>query len=413
MLAKIGATKFPSLLMRKSVNLPNQGSNRREVKTQHKIELKTMALIKCPECGKEISDKALRCPHCGFELNTHSSNNEPDSHKKWLLLIIGFIIMAMIALLLFVFRGHSEKTTNLKEKTAIVKENFKQEQNTIENTKKERSFLSQDLKMYCLFGPVKEFSIIITDCNADGSSTGTKPHEDLLRLQYKRDGHFVKKIDESFTVNDVTSIDGDRIMEAKIHMQDFDIDISKQWQYYPNGLTQQCILEGLENHAKCVYYYDNHDELLKMEVYSTAEGTNTKTTITYSIEERDGYYNWTRRMAEVAEQEYVAYYDGREEYFPATIRYEKHNRTIRYFDQESSQQNITTSSPHYVVINGTELRLRISPSPNGDTFKWKDGSNRHPNKGEKYRYLGESGDFYKIDYKGNELWVSKQYTYLE
>ena len=24
-----------------------------------------MALVKCPECGKEISDSALACPHCG------------------------------------------------------------------------------------------------------------------------------------------------------------------------------------------------------------------------------------------------------------------------------------------------------------------------------------------------------------
>lgn len=27
-----------------------------------------MALIKCPECGKEISDKASACIHCGFPL---------------------------------------------------------------------------------------------------------------------------------------------------------------------------------------------------------------------------------------------------------------------------------------------------------------------------------------------------------
>ena len=26
-----------------------------------------MALIKCPECGKQISDKAEVCPHCGVE----------------------------------------------------------------------------------------------------------------------------------------------------------------------------------------------------------------------------------------------------------------------------------------------------------------------------------------------------------
>ncbi len=26
-----------------------------------------MSLIKCPECNKEISDKAKVCPHCGYE----------------------------------------------------------------------------------------------------------------------------------------------------------------------------------------------------------------------------------------------------------------------------------------------------------------------------------------------------------
>ena len=28
-----------------------------------------MALITCPECSKEISDKVVSCPHCGFPLN--------------------------------------------------------------------------------------------------------------------------------------------------------------------------------------------------------------------------------------------------------------------------------------------------------------------------------------------------------
>ena len=26
-----------------------------------------MALISCPECGKEISDAARSCPHCGVQ----------------------------------------------------------------------------------------------------------------------------------------------------------------------------------------------------------------------------------------------------------------------------------------------------------------------------------------------------------
>ena len=30
-----------------------------------------MALIKCPECGKEISDKSVDCIKCGFPLKEH------------------------------------------------------------------------------------------------------------------------------------------------------------------------------------------------------------------------------------------------------------------------------------------------------------------------------------------------------
>ena len=28
-----------------------------------------MSLIKCPECGKEISTEAASCPHCGYPLH--------------------------------------------------------------------------------------------------------------------------------------------------------------------------------------------------------------------------------------------------------------------------------------------------------------------------------------------------------
>ncbi len=28
-----------------------------------------MAIINCPECGKDISDKATSCPHCGVTIN--------------------------------------------------------------------------------------------------------------------------------------------------------------------------------------------------------------------------------------------------------------------------------------------------------------------------------------------------------
>ena len=67
----------------------------------------------------------------------------------------------------------------------------------------------------------------------------------------------------------------------------------------------------------------------------------------------------------------------------------------------------------YVVIDGSDLRLRLEPSTSADTFKWPDGTNRHPKVGERFYYLGEEGDFYQISFYGNALWVSKKYTHLE
>lgn len=40
-----------------------------------------MALISCPECGKEISDKAISCPNCGYPINSAADNQTND--KKY------------------------------------------------------------------------------------------------------------------------------------------------------------------------------------------------------------------------------------------------------------------------------------------------------------------------------------------
>ena len=40
-----------------------------------------MALIKFPECGKEISDKAFSCPYCGFPILYTENNKDDDEHE--------------------------------------------------------------------------------------------------------------------------------------------------------------------------------------------------------------------------------------------------------------------------------------------------------------------------------------------
>lgn len=41
-----------------------------------------MALITCPECGKEISDKATTCPNCGMPLVAETSEEAPTTVSK-------------------------------------------------------------------------------------------------------------------------------------------------------------------------------------------------------------------------------------------------------------------------------------------------------------------------------------------
>lgn len=40
-----------------------------------------MALISCPECGKQISDSTPACPHCGYQLSVSSIPSAPAPTK--------------------------------------------------------------------------------------------------------------------------------------------------------------------------------------------------------------------------------------------------------------------------------------------------------------------------------------------
>lgn len=60
-----------------------------------------MAIISCPECGKEISDRARACPHCGTPISDKETTIEKTSKRYkgqqlggCLLSIVGVIIAA-------------------------------------------------------------------------------------------------------------------------------------------------------------------------------------------------------------------------------------------------------------------------------------------------------------------------------
>lgn len=64
-----------------------------------------MALINCPECGKEISDTSKKCIHCGFDirkqLRTNNKEESINSKKNRNLYVIAFAA-GIIAIVIFV-----------------------------------------------------------------------------------------------------------------------------------------------------------------------------------------------------------------------------------------------------------------------------------------------------------------------
>lgn len=68
-----------------------------------------MALIECPECGKEISDKARSCPGCGCPIGTAdqgavnkiTTKKQNIDIKKYLPAIIGVIVVIIIGTVIY------------------------------------------------------------------------------------------------------------------------------------------------------------------------------------------------------------------------------------------------------------------------------------------------------------------------
>ena len=66
--------------------------------SHHILEVAVMALIKCPECEADVSNKAMCCPKCGYPINKIEIETEEDrvvirgKNKGKTILIFGSIL---------------------------------------------------------------------------------------------------------------------------------------------------------------------------------------------------------------------------------------------------------------------------------------------------------------------------------
>ena len=74
-----------------------------------------MALINCPECGKEISDSAMNCPNCGYPMQVESASTnklkEDNKIPKKIPVVLMLCMAAVIIMMILVQLGIRSKST--------------------------------------------------------------------------------------------------------------------------------------------------------------------------------------------------------------------------------------------------------------------------------------------------------------
>lgn len=101
-----------------------------------------MALINCPECGREISEMAKSCPHCGCPIQkptenkessskpkkTHNSENRNEKPKKKgsCLKIILIVLAALMVLIVLIGIIGGEEDKPVAEKTGVMEQESEQ-----------------------------------------------------------------------------------------------------------------------------------------------------------------------------------------------------------------------------------------------------------------------------------------------
>lgn len=75
-----------------------------------------MALITCPECGNQLSDKVMSCPKCGYILQQSTSPQQPKRFSQRKILIL---VCAVAVLLVSIYAGIRAFQLNDYEKLSL------------------------------------------------------------------------------------------------------------------------------------------------------------------------------------------------------------------------------------------------------------------------------------------------------
>lgn len=78
-----------------------------------------MALIKCPECGRDVTNTNDICIHCGFPLEKPRKMNWIKKHRKKV--IIASVVVALLVVVAFLFSKGKLKLPHTIQNTELMK----------------------------------------------------------------------------------------------------------------------------------------------------------------------------------------------------------------------------------------------------------------------------------------------------
>lgn len=151
------------------------------------------------------------------------------------------------------------------------------------------------------------------------------------------------------------------------------------------------------------YKYDTDNNLIGCHWEYDAEGNIGEIDFKYDITRRDKYGNWTMRTVDRKEKELE---DGK------VISENKDSYVERRIIEYYAPGEKSVNSARFIVpvtVTGTNVRLRLGPSTKHEVYT-KGGKTVYPPKGAKLKYLGETEEFYHVEYNGVQAYISKQFT---
>jgi len=95
-----------------------------------------MALINCPECKKEVSDKVDNCPNCGFPFK--------KSNKNIFIIILSLIIICGLSVGIYFYRNEIIKKNKIAKETEL-KNNYLKNLSTVIEKMNNGVIISQEI----------------------------------------------------------------------------------------------------------------------------------------------------------------------------------------------------------------------------------------------------------------------------